>query len=624
MPPSPKTRPSGPTDEQYVNLVVDRANHSRNHFKSFFSRLARWYDLYRGVYAGRYQTFRNNIHIPFIFSVVQSDVSRKVQATFGNRPFVSFIGTAPEDAPLARKNELLIDAQLNAANSFAKAYDAYLCADLYGLAVIRHGWTQDIRMERMRQKPDDPFQTYDVDGGYEDTSVDVPVVRFDGPDWSVVDPLDFWPQPAKPRVPQMAWIVHRYYMDLDEIRDEVEFTGKFRRSALRQLEQAPMTQGQTAEYAERVSVYRSYQEWEARLQERHAKPIEVWEMWGSVPSDMAPDGLRHRVITVANRKVLLRNEPTPFWHGQIPFIAYSPSPDPHYLHGVGKAEIAEKPQIAANRLANMKLDTLDLFGAPTFLLNEQQTSVDRQNLYLKPGRVIGFNGPVGDDAIRPLIPDLRGLQATYGEIEQMSQWIQQGTGIVEDTVSGFSSSGRQTAREFLGRQEASLSRVMMEARLAEEYFVEPLANAFRMLNRQFLSVPQEIQAIGSAAVINPITGLPMPPEAVEIDYDTINMDFKARAMGATQMLGKAVRQQNLIAVMGAFGSNPVLAGIANWAAFGREVLRTFDFVNPDEFLNTQMTGMNAMGMANGNTAGTPPGPMGAASSGGTNPLQELA
>src|SRR5437762_2786354 len=173
--------PRGVNDTYWVGLVNDRARKARDHYQAYFKRLARWYDLYRGLYKGNSQAFRNNMSIPFIYSVIQSDVARKVQATFGSWPIVQFVGYAPDDEAVARKNEILISAQMKDSDSFRKAYDLYLTADLYGTGILQHGWREDIAKERWRVAGENgDEQVFEGD-----------VTRFDGPDWEVIDPMDF-------------------------------------------------------------------------------------------------------------------------------------------------------------------------------------------------------------------------------------------------------------------------------------------------------------------------------------------------------------------------------------------------------------------------------------------------
>lgn len=562
-----------------ISLVRERRQHAVNRYTNFFRRVVRWYDLYRGLYSGKFQAFRNSVHIPFIFSVVQSDVAKKVQTSFGGWPIVEFEGYGEEDSGVASKNEVLISAQMKDSRSFQKAVDFYLSADMYGTGVAKVGWKQDIRKEPRRVIL--PTEL----GIPMERIVNDDVTHFEGPDWQVIDIIDFWIQPGKRCVEEADWVIHRSYVDYDEIVQLAKL-GIFDMGAVRDLGQSPMPQAMATEFNERRSVYRSYGEFDAIRNEKFAKPVELWDMWGRVPSEFAPDGVTHRVVTVANGTKLLRNRPNPFWHGRIPFLAYNPMPDPHYFHGPGKVEIAEKMQYAVNRFANQKLDIIDLVADPVWLVN-RQAGIDTQNLITRAGKVIGADGPVDDSVIRPLFPNLQGLQYTYTEIETLLRFIQQGTGIIEDTVQGAPASRRQTAREFLGRQESALTRLMLEARLAEEGFVEPLANMYRALNRQFLPVPKEVRVMGSRAAINPITGFPLPKEPVNISLEDVNQDYRARAIGATQMLSRSIRQQNAMVLLQAFSANPVFMKMVNWAAFGRQLFELFDFRNPDELLLKQ-------------------------------------
>lgn len=574
------------SDERVVELVNSRAEHAKNHYVRYMQRLSRWYDLYRGIYSGKFQQFRNSVHIPFLFSVVQSDVAKKVQTSFGSWPIVSFSGYAPEDEPIARKNEVLVSAQMKDCDSFAKATDFFLTADLYGTGICRHGWTRKVRKEKWRDE---------TAPGVEMT-FEGEVTRFDGPDWQVVDPLDFWPQPGFRRISDMAWVIHRYFLDLDDVED-MAAQGVFDKSAVQDLKDTPPSSEIEANITERLSIYRNYAEYEARRTEKFAKPVEIREMWGLVPKEFAPDGVRMRVISIGNQRTLMRNRPSPFWHGEIPFIAYSPQPDPHYFHGVGKCEVGEKMQVTANRFANQKLDAIDIFLDPVVLAN-RQAGIDTSQLYMRAGLVIGVDGPVDDSQIRPLSPDLKGLQQSYAEISQLWQWIQQGTGIVEDVVQGMPSGGRQTAREYIGRQEQVLTRLMLECRLAEEGFIEPLANAFRHLNRQYLKTPHELKILGSMSVVDPLTGLPMPQENTIIDLADINPDYRARAVGSSQMLGKGSRQQNLIAVLQAITANPLMMQLVNWPNFTRQLFEAFDMQDPNSLMVQGMIPMlNQMGAA---------------------------
>jgi hypothetical protein len=163
----------------------------------------------------------------------------------------------------------------------------------------------------------------------------------------------------------------------------------------------------------------------------------------------------------------------------------------------------------------------------------------------------------------------------------------------------MSGNARETARGFLGRQENALTRSALESRLAEVGFIEPLADMFRTMDRRWLSLPQEIKVLGSASTTNPDTGYPYEPETLTVDYDDLVPDYRARAVGASQMTGRSIRQQNLIGLMQVLSANPAMMQLVNWGNFARQAFDLFDFKNTSELLLKQPTQVNQTAQDNG-------------------------
>ena len=581
-----------PTWSRVIELIDGRRQDSTRYNTNLFNRLSDYYKTYRGVWQGRYAQFRNNISIPFTFAMIQSDVARKVQASFAAWPIVGFEGYAPEDASRAKRNEVLISAQMKDCDSVIKAVDFFLQADICGTAIARFGWkniTRKTRYRRMEQ----------VAPGFS-----IPVIHeedseiFDGPSWEVVDRLDFWQQPARRTIDEMDWVIHRYWADLDNLKEDANSPNPyFDPRAVRALDGIPLSGRGATDYQERRLTFRDEYDYMARTAEHFSKPVEIWEYHGLVPSEFAIGGIRHRCIAVANERVVLKNIEGVMPNGQKPFVSYSPMRDPYGFDGVGKAEIAYGPQRTADRINNQKLDAIDLLIDPQLVVSTG-ANLNTQNLFSRAGRVIMVDGPADDSNIRPLVMNMQGLQAAYSEISQLFQFMQLGTGETESLL-GQASSGRETARGFMGRQENALTRLSLEATLAEQGFIEPLANAFRAMDRLWLTMPHEVKIVGSLATVNPITGLPYPDERATIDYDDLVPDYRARAVGASQMLGRSIRQQNLIAIMQVLSANPAMMQIVNWANFARQAFELFDFKNVNDLLVNQVPMVNQMAQDSG-------------------------
>lgn len=602
---------------QLANLVTARKEHSENYFQGVRKQLPQLYDLYRGVMTGRFSPHKNNIHIPFIFSTIQSDVARKTQTSFGTWPIVSFMGYGPDDAILARKREALVMAQMKDMGAFRKGYEVFLTGDLYGTSVVRYGWDH---IEQEMEVPQ--FEALPLSGKMVETLIKQRTVTFDGPNFVVKDLLDCYPQPGFRTIDDMEWFCESDYLDFDWIRalSKMDMSGGFffdpEEVARMEREGTSTPEIDTADYkAWRVQAHTMVEE-EARQRERYARPVRLVTMWGRIPSELAPDGIVDRVITVANGKYVLRNRPIPFWHGKKPFGVFSPVPDPHYFFAPGKAEILAKLQVLSNRFTNQQLDALEIFIDPVFFVNED-SNLDTRNLFIRPGKFIKVSGNPAE-MVQPLQPNLSGIQYGSAMTENAWRWMQQGSGIIEDTVMGGGSS-RQTAREFLGRSEAVATRLLMESRMFEEMFLEPLADAFVDLNRQFLTKGREVLMLGDNAKMDPVTGASIPETTREMIYGwDLVPNYEAKAIGSTTRLARSARQQALIFLIQAVGQNPVAAAATNWINFFRHVFREFEIPNINEILNSQeeMQRMMEMQKSGAPQAEGVPGQAGAVPMGG--------
>lgn len=510
------------------------------------------------------------------------------------------IGWGPDDAPIARKRTALLDAQFKDCNSFLKAYQVFLTADLYGTAVVQHGWRKEVRDTLTNSSDFLPITGMQVQQIKRSQ-----VTMFDGPDFDVLDLLDCGPQPGFADIEKMHWFEVRRYLDLEDIR-ELAAQDIFDRAEVARMEREGVGAAEIdADYKGYRTFFRSESEESARLAEHYSRPIELIEMWGTLPTELLPsDGIRHRVITVANKRYLLRNRPNPFWHGRKPFLAYSPMADPHYFYAPGKAEIAEKMQVVAERFTNQTLDALDLFIDPAFFY-DGNSGLDTRNLYMRPGKFIKMDRPP-QDAIMPIVPNFQGVQLGMEHVQYLDRMIQKGTGIVEDVTQGVGGT-RQTAREFLGRQESVATRLLLESRLAEEGFIEPLANCFDLLDKQFLELPREIAILGGSATRDEVTGAPIPQTKELLQPSDMEFDYRARAQGSSSRLSKATRQQNLVLLLQAAGANPIAAQAINWLNFYRVIFKEFEIDDIDELIQPAMSPIMQQSGIPGTEGGQLPG-----------------
>lgn len=588
------TRPSSPSlyRDELVRLVNDRFEYSAKFFQPVRTKLPRLYDVWRGIYTGRYHPHRNNVHIPLIYAAIWADAAKKTAASLNQTPIVEFRGYGPDDKAIALKNETLFSAQCKDANAFIKEVNTHVCAGLYGVAVSKVMW--DRRSQRVKF---DEYQSMPLNDERVRVIKSGEVCTFDGPNWTNTDLLDFYPQPGVKLIPDMSWAGDRYYLDLDQVRalSKPSYDGKrpaiFDAAEVARLEREGAMADKASDDASerRYSARLGMSDDMARILDGYSRPVEMREYWGVIPSEYAIDGCTNVVITVANRTYLMRARPNPFWHLQKPYVSHAGTPDTQMFFPAGKAEVAEKMQLTANRYVNQRLDAADLRLDPVWFY-DRNAGILTENLYMKPGRWIATDG-TPTDKIMPMPFDDRGFGVGANLTAEMRQYIDIATGDPSDTVQGQGGGpDRETARAFLGRREDAGSRLMLESRLYEEAYLEPLANMCQRNNRQFLEGPVEVFILGDNAKADPDTGAPIGTSREVLEGHELAFNYQARAVGATNNLSRMVRRQELIPLLQAVSANPNAAQAVNFVNFFRQIFREFGMPNVNELIKTSADG----------------------------------
>lgn len=584
------------TKEAILRLVLERRRSAEQELQRYFAATKMWYSIFRGIGPGML-TGRNNLAIPALFSQIMADVTNKTQAIFQDNEIVQFIPNNDWETGLARKNSNLVNIQLAEADSYLKAVDFFMSASVYGTGFARLSWKYEVRQKMYR-----------VNVMGQEQILPSTKVAFDGPNWEVVDILDLLPEPGKKRLSDCSWVIHTYYVDLDDLLEMQSGEGlpMFSPEAVEELLDSPMGADARDAWKMRTNTYRTWTDYSNRSALLMSKPIRIDEYWGKVPSEFGINGDRNLVITVANERVVLRYEANPYWEDRLPFLCYTPMPDMHSLHGTGKAEIAAPLQAAMNKLGTIKLDSLEIFANPMLVVSDQSDLAQQGSVVARPGKILTARGEDMGKAIMPISPDLRALQLTYEEIAQLSNFQQQGIGIPNDVVQGIDPVARETARSAMMRRDGALGRLAGESTLAEHQFIIPLAQKFKADSEQFLSFPKQIKMIGQDAIMDPISGMPLIGGDDTVNYGDLSYEQKCRALGSSRLISKSQMAQQLMAYGQMAGANPVMAAVTNWVNFTKLIAKAMNLA-PTELLIPdvqlpQINQMALMGMVGGGGA----------------------
>lgn len=600
----PKRESGTAYEQQIVQLIREWVAAAERDAYPVKRRMPRYYDLFRGLLTGRFHPHKHNIHIPMISSVILTDVARKVQTSWAVDPVLAFVGTdEPNDRLIARKIEGLVAAQFRDADMITKAVDFEFSADAYGRGIGMVGWNTDERDVQVMDVATTPLTKKKVV-----TMIKQKVTVFDGPQFEVIDPLDFIIEPGQVDIQKAMYAGHFYTLDLEEVLDLAEgdhpmFDNK--RSIAKLQEEGGGYEGASMRLKEQrgMPILSSTMGYEGDDRSAYMRPVGLYDIVCRLPRELIPaDGVAWRIVTIANDRYVMRNKPLPWFHQMKPYVSYAPMQDMHTFWSMGKAEMLEKIQLGANKFTNQDLDAIALRIDPSIVIS-RQANLSTQNPYIKPGRAFFVDG-IPQQMMMPLPlggePGL-GTNAT----ETLWRWGQQGVGESQDATMGISTGGRTTAREFLGRQDAAGNRFAFESMLGENRWIEPLGNMFSALNRQFLGEDREIMILGESAKVDPDTGEPIPPRRITIGPEDLVGNYVARARGGALRLGLENKQQKLMLLTQAMAQNPATASAINWIMWSKMLARVFELPDASRIINTSEQAAKVMAQLQGQAGNAP-------------------
>jgi hypothetical protein len=158
-----------------------------------------------------------------------------------------------------------------------------------------------------------------------------------------------------------------------------------------------------------------------------AAEVEVWERWED-----------DRLTVIANRMIVLRDEPNPFQHKRKPFVDFCPVERPFSMHGVGIIKMMYDMNEDLSALKRQRRDAI------TFTINPMWKAtggIKESDIKLRPGGV--WHVPETED-VEPATNPQIDFSASYQEEQNAKNDMQAVTGAF-DYLSGVNPGGVQTA-----------------------------------------------------------------------------------------------------------------------------------------------------------------------------------
>jgi hypothetical protein len=309
--PSSTKKPSATRAKENIDIahdVVEKFIQSLTWREPYKTKWDRFYKMYRGVLEETNYPWQSNVWVPVSFSTVETVVPRLVS----NRPQIDKMGM----------NVILPEAVKE------------MC--IYGTTILKVFWLK---------KEGNIFQKEMVDENMPEigtVTTDKEGIIYNGPKCEVVDLYDFFIDPRATTIDEAEWVIHRTVRSYEYIMGMAK-EGKYKNTQL--LKDSSSFASNDDQKSERRSAIG------LSLPDtmKNQNLVELLECWWD-----------DRIVTIANRSIVIREDKNPYKHGKKPFVACVDQKVPHEFYGTGELEPIETLQYELNDRRNQRMDNVTL------------------------------------------------------------------------------------------------------------------------------------------------------------------------------------------------------------------------------------------------------------------------
>lgn len=500
----------------------------------------KYHRIYRSyVEADQVASWRSAIFVPYAFSTIEAMVPKLVAKlpTFVCRP------VGPEDVVPAKLMEEQLNRAAEQTNLRVELIRGVKTCLKYGTGILKNFYFEDVRhrwvpqpvMEEVPIMVDEPLvdettgaQVIDLDGypevqaqqaGVEMQPVLGPdgepmmewvkedILVYAGPASCWVDPFHFWIAPEATSISDARYTVERFYREQHYIVQKMQ-EGVYRLPPGVNTIEETFPEDETREVRDR-------EVGQGGNEDPTRKPVELLEFHTS----------DNRVVTVMNKKAVVRVQENPYWHGEKPYVIW-----PDYLQegepwGVGEVEAVEGLQDMVNALYNQRIDNVRL-GMDKMIVMNTKAIEDERDLVWKPGGVIRVVGDyLPQEAVQVLeLGDV--TESAFAEADKAEQLIERTTGIGGYQLGQVEEGQNRTATGVSLITEEGNSKFSMKVQLMEELALTPLARQWGSIIQQYITEERTVRIIGpSGEFLFPT----LTPDGIQG-----NLDYAIDVLSSTQ------------------------------------------------------------------------------------------
>jgi hypothetical protein len=268
--------------------------------------------------------------------------------------------------------------------------------------------------------------------------------------------------------------------------------------------------------------------------------VEILEYYGDIYDTYNDEWLKNQVITVVDRRHVIRMEPLNTWDGNPPIFHCSWRQRPDNLWGMGPLDNLVGMQYYIDHLENARADAFDqMIDADRKIYGDVQVEYR--------GAAVDYHIAEGGD-VQFLAPDTTILNADFA-IQRKEQQMEEYAGAPKDAM-GIRTPGEKTAFEVQQLQNAASRIFQSKITYFEENFLEPIVNAEIEVARRHIDAADLVRIVDEDFGVT---------EFINVTQADLQTSGKLIPVGARHFARQAALAQNLSQFMGALQQDPMMA-----------------------------------------------------------------
>lgn len=566
-----------PTDDRaLVGLITQRFDSAVSFTQNLRTKWDDFYKYYRGYVAEKDKKWVSNLFVPVAFTVIETLLPRILSVLFAPKFIVNILPREANDIKMVRVLKQLLKYQFDRFGAFNKFYLWVKDCLMYGTGLVKVYWKVETRIRTVTEPIYMPIWKFKILVGRR--TVKKMMVEYDDPEVEVIDPYDFFVDPRATNLDDARWCIHRVWRDYDYmLKKEKE---GFYKNVVSLVSPGV---SDTTEIDNQVRNEVNANNTSTSIDNNFK--VELWEYW--------EDG---RVVVIANKTVIVRDDENPFWHGKKPFCLLKDIELPHEFYAMGEIEPIQSLINERNEIRNQRLDNVKSI-VNRKLVVDRNADIDLEHIDEdnRPGGII-----LCDDVSKvKYLDEIDIVASAYNEDQMIVRDIQEATAMAETTIGVVPRRG-ETATAVNALQNAASARFSLKIQGMVSTGILALVRMLIQLNMQFLSKKRLVRIVGE-------DGEDFP----EISADDISGNYDYEIQSGLLEFNKDIERQQWLMLLG----TPVMnAPNINFEEVQKYTFELFNIATPERFI-TEMTPEMRMAMAMGaagpdGTPGKPATPSG--------------